>query len=133
MKSVYDAAENRTRQAVTAKPGASIPRLVTPRGPCNNSLGSVTLAGQSERTLTMLSSQEVMRYVKAEPFRPFRIHMASGRTFDIRHPEMVRVGKASLVIFTFVSENPEIYDNWDTVGLLLIETISHLDSAVSQP
>ena len=73
-----------------------------------------------------------MSYVKAEPFRPFRSIWRAGRTFDIRHPEMVRVGKASLVIFTFVSENPEIYDNWDTVGLLLIESISHLDSAVSQ-
>jgi len=27
---------------------------------------------------------------KAQPFRPFRIRMNSGRTFDIRHPEMVR-------------------------------------------
>ena len=72
----------------------------------------------------MLSSQEITNYVKAEPFRPFRIHMASGRTFDIRHPEMVRVGKASLVIFTFVSDSPDIYDHWDTVGILPIESIS---------
>lgn len=80
----------------------------------------------------MFSPQELLSYVKAEPFRPFRLHMASGRTFDVRHPEMLRVGKASLIIFSFVSDSPEIYDHWDTVGILLVESISHLDSPVTQ-
>ena len=46
----------------------------------------------------MMTSKEILAYVRAEPFRAFQIHMASGRTFDIRHPEMVRVGKNDLVI-----------------------------------
>jgi hypothetical protein len=58
--------------------------------------------------------------------------MASGRTFDIRHPEMVRVGRNDLVIFSLVSEEPGIHDDWDTVSLLLIESISHLETALSQ-
>ena len=69
--------------------------------------------------------------MKAEPFRPFRIHMASGRTFDIRHPEMVKVGKSDIVIFSLVTDDPEIHDHWNTVSLLLIELVSHLDTAVS--
>jgi hypothetical protein len=75
---------------------------------------------------------EILGYVRAEPFRPFRIHMVSGRTFDIRHPEMVRVGKTDLVIFSLVSDDPQIHDKWDTVSLLLIESISHLEHPVSQ-
>ena len=35
----------------------------------------------------MLTPQTVLGFVKAEPFRSFRIHLASGRTFDVRHPE----------------------------------------------
>jgi hypothetical protein len=58
--------------------------------------------------------------------------MASGRMFDIRHPEMVRVGKNDLVIFSLVSDQPEIHDQWDTVSLMLIEFISHLDASVPQ-
>ena len=46
----------------------------------------------------------------AEPFRPFRIRITSGRNFEIRHPEMVRVGADSVIIFTTVSDDPEIYD-----------------------
>jgi hypothetical protein len=81
----------------------------------------------------MMTSSGILGYLKAEPFRPFRIHMASGRTFEIRHPEMVRVGKTYLVIFTFVSDSLEVFDSWDTVGLLLIESISFLDTPVGQP
>jgi hypothetical protein len=53
--------------------------------------------------------------------------MTSGRTFDIRHPEMVRVGRSSLLVFSFVSEEPNVYDRYDTVSLLLIERLEYLD------
>jgi hypothetical protein len=46
----------------------------------------------------MMTARAVLRYLRAEPFRPIRIHMASGRAF----------------------------------GLLLIESISFLDTAVGQ-
>jgi hypothetical protein len=75
----------------------------------------------------MMTPRELFAYLRAEPFRPFRIHMASGRTFDIRHPEMVRVGKTDLVIFSLVSDEPNVHDKWDTVSQFLIEHISHLE------
>lgn len=75
----------------------------------------------------MITGKEVLRCMQAEPFRPFRIHMASGRTFDIKHPEMIRVGRNDLVIFSLVYDDPRIHDDWDTVSLVLIESISHLN------
>lgn len=78
-----------------------------------------------------MTSKEILGYVHAEPFCPFRLHMASGRTFDIRHPEMARVGRHDIVIFTLVSDTPEIHDHWDTVSLVLIESVSHLDAATT--
>jgi hypothetical protein len=78
----------------------------------------------------MLTYERVLDYVKGEPFRPFRIHMASGRTFDIRHPEMIKVLKSYLLIFKSASDTPEIPDECDTVSLLLTESISHLESPV---
>ena len=77
----------------------------------------------------MMTTEGMFRYLRAEPFRPFRIHMASGRTFDIRHPEMVKVTKNYLVIFSFVSDETDVFDNWDSVSLLLIESISYLESS----
>jgi hypothetical protein len=79
-----------------------------------------------------MTSQEVLNYVQAKPFRPFRIRMNSGRTFDIRHPEMVRIGKRDVLIFTLVSDSPEIYDRWENLSLLLIESLAPLDAAVAR-
>lgn len=78
----------------------------------------------------MIAPQEVVNYIKAQPFRPFRIHMASGESFDIRHPEMVRIGRSTLILFTFVSDNPDFYDRWETISLMLMERISQLDATV---
>jgi hypothetical protein len=80
----------------------------------------------------MLSPQEVLRYLRGEPFRPFRVHMASGRTFDIKHPEMALVGRNFFVIFTFVTDTPELLDRWETVSLMLIEHISYLEVPTNQ-
>ena len=79
----------------------------------------------------MLTPSQVLSYVKAQPFRPFRLHMASGKTFDIRHPEMIRVGKSFLLVFSFVTGDPEVVEQWESVSLMPTESISHLDLPVN--
>jgi hypothetical protein len=78
-----------------------------------------------------MTSREFLNYVQALPFRPFRIRMNSGRTFEILHPEMVMVGRRDLLIFTFVSDSPEVYDRWENVSLLLIESLSPLEASLA--
>jgi hypothetical protein len=78
-----------------------------------------------------MTPQEILNYVHAKPFRPFRIRMNSGRTFDIQHPDMVAVGRRDVLIFTFVSDSPNIYDRWENVSLLLIESLSPLEPSLA--
>ena len=78
-----------------------------------------------------MTPQEVLNYVQARPFRPFRIRMNSGRSFDVRHPEMVKAGRRDILIFTFVGDAADVYDRWDNVSLLLIESISPLEAPVA--
>lgn len=77
----------------------------------------------------MLSPQTVLGYVKAEPFRPFRLHLASGRTFDVRHPEMIKVLKSSVLVFRTSGDAADLADEWESVSLMLTESISHLETA----
>ena len=77
-----------------------------------------------------ISPHTVRDYVKAEPFRPFRIHLASARTFDIRHPEMVKFLKNHLIIFKPVADASEFPEEWDSVSRLLAASISHLEVQV---
>ena len=79
----------------------------------------------------MLTPPQVLSYIKAQPFRPFRLHMTSGQTFDIRHPEMVKLGKSFLLVFSFASGEPELVEQWETASLMLIESISHIDVPVN--
>jgi hypothetical protein len=58
----------------------------------------------------MMTPQTLLGYVKAEPFRPFQIHMASSRTFEIRHPESIKVLKSDALVFKAVGDSSEIHD-----------------------
>ncbi len=40
--------------------------------------------------------EDVHEHVAAQPFKPFRIFMSDGTTFDIRHPELCLIGCSSL-------------------------------------
>ncbi len=78
-----------------------------------------------------MTYQRIGSYVTAEPFRPFRIQMAGGRTFEIRHPEMVQVGRTTMTIFSFMSDNPEqSKERQIEVSLMLIESVEPLDARV---
>ncbi len=78
----------------------------------------------------MITYQRVLDYVKVEPFKPFRIHLASGRTFDIRHPEMIKVLKNDILFFKSTSDTLEVPDEVETVSLMLTKSISDIESPV---
>lgn len=78
----------------------------------------------------MMTPQSVLNHVKAEPFRPFRLHLASGRTFDIRHPKLIKVLKSNVLVFKAADEGPELPDEWESVSLMLTGSISHLEASV---
>lgn len=76
----------------------------------------------------MVTFQEVVRYVFAEPFRPFRIRMARGQVFEIREPEMVHVGLTTMNISTFLSDDEqEVSERHHEISLLSIESIELLE------
>jgi hypothetical protein len=78
----------------------------------------------------MITFQRMASFIGAEPFRPFRITLNGGRTFDIRHPEMIQLGRSTMTIFTFLSNEPEeAKERQIEVSLLLTESVEPLDAA----
>ncbi len=73
----------------------------------------------------MLTPRAVQDYAKSQPFR---LHTVSGKTFDIRHPEMIKVLKTNLLIFSSVSDRFGLPDEWKSVSLRLSESASHLET-----
>lgn len=72
----------------------------------------------------MMNAKRVLGYVGAEPFRPFRISMASGKTYDIRHPEMIFVGKTTVRVHMALSDDEgESHEREQELSMILIESI----------
>ena len=39
-----------------------------------------------------MNKSELIEWIKAQPFRPFRIVTSDGESHEVRHPELVRLG-----------------------------------------
>lgn len=75
----------------------------------------------------MMTPQELLNHLTAEPFEPFRIHTASGRNFEIRHPEFAQIGRSSLTVYVPSEDAPDVPQQWEKISLMLVESISPLD------
>ncbi len=78
-----------------------------------------------------MRSDTLLAYVRAIPFRPFRLILNSGTVYEVKHPEMVKVGK-DVFNYYYATAPDAPFDHWDTVGLLLIERIEHLEPATAK-
>jgi hypothetical protein len=76
----------------------------------------------------MMNIRKITDYITAQPFRPFRIKMVSGRSFDIRHPEMILVGVNSAKIYSAKPDDPDGPEFWTDASLMLMETIEPVES-----
>jgi len=70
--------------------------------------------------------QDILEALRQQPFRPFRIHLSNGNMLDVRHPEMVMVGRSTVVIFYPASDEPSLFDRYETVALLHINRLEPL-------
>jgi hypothetical protein len=77
----------------------------------------------------MIHPRVMIDFITAEPFRAFRIHMASGRSFEIRRPEMVRVGRSSMTVFMKPEKDDSQQERWQEVSFMLLESVEPLSNA----
>jgi len=76
--------------------------------------------------------EDLRQFLRQQPFRPFRITLTDGSTYDIRHPELVALGRSSLVIGFAAQDEPEpVYDDYIAVSLLHIMQAQPVDTASS--
>ena len=74
----------------------------------------------------------LLGHVRTAPFRPFRVVMNNGKTYEIIHPEFIDVGRDSFLFFH--RDQPEgPFRRFEVVSLLLINNIEFLDSPQSVP
>lgn len=73
--------------------------------------------------------EEVNGWLKREPFVPFRMVLSNGRTFEVRHPEMVMVGRTWVVVGDLVLAGDfPLPESYVTVALVHVNLIEPLRS-----
>jgi hypothetical protein len=77
-------------------------------------------------------SEDILFWTRAKPFRPCRITMNAGRSYEIRHPELVMVLMDSLIIGTPSAEEGRL-ERAEMIGLNLIDRIEPIDSPPPPP
>ena len=79
-----------------------------------------------------MTPRAMLEFVTAEPFRAFRLHMASGRTFEIGHPEMIKVGRSSVTVYARpTDEETEQPERWQDVSLMRLKSAEPLGTKPS--
>jgi hypothetical protein len=71
--------------------------------------------------------EDLWERLRKTPFDPFRICLTNGTAYDVRHPELVMVGRRSAVVGVSDSERqPPFYDRATTVALIHIVRLETL-------
>jgi hypothetical protein len=73
--------------------------------------------------------EELHEVARRQPFQPFRIHLSTGATYDIRHPDLIMVGRRSAVIGIANEPDRMVYDRSFMVDLLHIVGVEELSAA----
>ncbi len=76
-----------------------------------------------------MRSDDILSFVRTQPFRPFRLTLTDGRTYDIGHPELAMVGRSTVTVGIPVPDEREpVYDRLVTVSLLHVMQIEPVDA-----
>jgi hypothetical protein len=78
--------------------------------------------------------EDVREFLRRQPFRPFRLTLTDGRTYDVLHPELAMVGRSWVQVGLARPGDPEnIAERLISVSLLDIMQIEPLESVVPPP
>ena len=76
-----------------------------------------------------MTSDEIWDFVMAEPFRPARITLKDGQTYDVRRPSTASYGRDRLSLYRLASEEPDRRDRWRHIPHEQVESITPLAPA----
>ena len=77
-----------------------------------------------------MSQHDLLEMLRHRPFQPFRIHVLDGMVYEIRHPELMAVGRTRALVF-FPPEGSTLpaLDRFEAVALLHITRLEPVESS----
>lgn len=76
-----------------------------------------------------MKAEDIRELQHRQPFKPFRVYLSDGRTFDVKHPETIFVLRNALEIGFTETTTSTIPDRVERLSLLHIVSIEDLQVA----
>jgi hypothetical protein len=73
-----------------------------------------------------MTQVELQDAARRQPFQPFRVVLTTGTTLDVRHPDLIMVGRRSAIIGITNEPGGTAYDRTIKVDLLHVVGIEEL-------
>ena len=70
-----------------------------------------------------MNAEAIREWLLRQPFEPFELRLSNGQTYQVRHPELVAVGKQKMVVV-----NPDT-DLVTHIALVHVNSIQALQTA----
>lgn len=80
-----------------------------------------------------MAPEELRGIVRQQPFEPFRIVMVDGAGFDIRHPDLLWIGRQSAMIGLTGDAGQTFYERAVRVDLWHVIRVEPLNAATKPP
>jgi hypothetical protein len=78
-----------------------------------------------------MTQQELHEEARRQPFRPFRIVLTTGEMHDIRHPDLIMVGRRSIAIGITSDDTGTAFDRLVRADLLHVVRTEELPISAS--
>lgn len=78
-----------------------------------------------------MTVQTFQDLLSEQPFRPFRLVMSSGQTYEVRHPEMAMLTRTDILVGTNVAEDG-VPAQFKICSLLHVTAIEPLDATAKE-
>lgn len=80
-----------------------------------------------------MTPEDLRDELRQQPFEPFRLVMSDGEGYDIRHPDLLWVGKRTVYVGLTGEPSQTLFERAVKVDLLHIVRIVPLDTTASPP
>ena len=80
-----------------------------------------------------MAPEELRDVLRTQPFQPFRLVMTDGQAYEIRHPDLMMVGRRSAIVGLPGQPGRTFYERTVQVDLLHVIRLEPLEAAPSAP
>ena len=77
-----------------------------------------------------MTTQTFRNLLKEQPFKPFRLVMSSGQTYEVRHPEMAWVMKTDILV-GIDSEDDGVPAEFKRCSMLHVTAIEPIETSTN--